>query len=302
MQGREIFRLFKEHQCFPTYNSPSHYGIDLMALALWRKYAPSHVMKTMAKEMETALWEDIAQFYHAGMGNLVGPYARAYGMDMRSYGSSLGLCIWASVGEDRAPFPNLDHPFPQQHELSFAIPLLIAGVGAPAEVCDRLNAFQRERRLERLVSTNDTATAWLTDEIMLGGRKSKTSGTSPGFSRLPSPVLASYPATVHWKIGDKIGWICAHSEFELNAHAEEKALSIRAENTAGKEDLVIRFLIHSPAPPIFALDKWSFPSLTVHVSSNLTFSAPAERGELFEIECRLPNPQQGAFVTLNFQK
>ncbi len=340
IQGREIFRLFKEHQCFPSYNSPTDYGMALFGLAMWRKYSPSNVMQTMAAEMEEALWKDIAQFYHAGMGNLVGPYDRAYGMDMHSYASPLGLCIWGSVGRDRAPFPDLSHAFPQQHQLSFAIPLLIAGVSAPAAVLPDLTAFQRERSFERVISGTEpagpartparlarTTSSWVAEEIMLGAisRESADGQSEPDWRssepdrrsgprskqfRPPSSNFTSYPATVHWRTGDQIGWICAHFPPGISAHAAENILTIGNRESSGPEDLVIKFLINSPCPPIFTLDKWSFPSLTVGISSNLTFSAPAGRGELFEIECRIPSrsPSRtgvgpsgigGGFVTLN---
>jgi len=296
MQGREIFRVFKEHRCFPCYNSPTHYGIDLLALALWRKYSPSNEMQAMAAEMQKALWEETARFYHAGMGNLVGPYDRAYGMDMRRYGSPLGLCLWASVGESLAPFPNLRVPFPQQHELAFAMPLLITGVEIPTELVPGFKVFDRERTIERKISAKDTVSAWMANELMLGAR------TSPPRNGKALVSTGFYPATVHWRAGDQIGWITAQSRSALNAHAGEKTLSLRTDSSAGGNGPVMKLLIHSPAPPILSLDKWIFPSLIVEVSSNLTFSAPAEHGGLFEIECRLPSDQREAFISLNFQK
>ena len=313
MQSREIFRLFKTHRCFPSYNSPTDYGSILFALALWRKYSPSHAMQSMAAEMEASLWKDIAQFYHAGMGNLAGPYDRAYGMDMRSYASPLGLCIWASVGRERAPFPALSKSFPQHHELAFSLPMVIAGVAAPTEALPDLVAFRGNRQLERVVGSNDstgaptTVSAWLGKELMLGAKSPDAARKSLKFS----PHFASYPATIHWLSGNQMGWMCAQFPAEINALAKENTLTIDAANSSDTDDLLIRFLIYSPSPPIFTLDKWSFPSLTVHVSSNLSFSAPAERGELFEIECRLPSAQSeaglparalNAYVTLTMGK
>lgn len=299
MQGREIFRLFKEGGDFAPFNSPSHYGIDLLALSLWRKYSSSRVMEAMAEEMEMALWKEIAQFYHAAMQNLAGPYDRAYGIDMRQYGSPLGLCIWASLGRDGAPFPDLNQAFHQAHEIAFAIPLVITGVSIPAKLEANFTKFQGERQVERSLSLQgDCASTWVAEELMLGGRTE----TLPSAHANSLPSSSCYPATIHWLSGDQVGWIGAQSPSPMAANAAEKSLSIQLRPAAGEDEIALKFLISSPSPPIFALDKWSFPSLTIEVSSNLTFSAPAGHGELFEIECRLPPPQQEAFVSFKFQK
>jgi len=300
MQGREIFRVFKEHHCFPTYNSPTHYGIDLLALGLWRKYSPSHEMQAMASEMETGLWEDIARFYHAGLSNLAGPYARAYGMDLRSYASPLGLCLWASLGKTLAPFPELSTPFPQQHELAFAIPILAAGVTVPSSLLGTFKTFGNERLIEKEFRKEAFATAWIGKELMVGGNTQPEEKRSH-FHTAP----AEYPATVHWNAGNGLGWFCAQASSGLLAKAAEKSLSIRTvpNSTVAPqgEPPAFKLLVHSPAPPILSLDKWVFPSLIVDVSSNFSFSEPVARGELFEIECTLPTPQEEGFISLNFR-
>src|SRR5205814_204105 len=33
--AREVYRLFKQHDAFAEYNSPTYYGVDVYALALW---------------------------------------------------------------------------------------------------------------------------------------------------------------------------------------------------------------------------------------------------------------------------
>jgi hypothetical protein len=77
-----IYANFKRFGTFEEYNSPSYYGVDLFALALWRHYGPTEEMRRMGTELEAELWKDIAAHYHAGLKNMAGPYSRAYGMDM----------------------------------------------------------------------------------------------------------------------------------------------------------------------------------------------------------------------------
>jgi hypothetical protein len=324
MQGTEIFRVFNSHKCFPNFNSPGDYGMILLGAGLWGKYAPSTKMRSMADEMEEALWKQIAQFYHADMGNLAGPYERAFGMDMRQYASPLGLCIWASVGQEHAPCPDLAGSFAQEHEIASAIPLLAVGVACPEKLRHELEAFRMERHLHQVISgpapealagqpsapaQHFIASAWLDKAIMLGAL-GWGGGDLPPVKNPNRPIaapFASYPATVHWMAGEnQLGWICAELPADASASAGPKILSIEClpTETTGGEDWSILFRFHSPSLPIFALDKWTFPGLTVHLHSNLAFSAPTQRGDLFEIECRrtaATGQEARAYINLNFQ-
>ena len=58
-----------------------------------------------APSIEAALWTDIARWWHAGLGNLCGPYSRAYGMDLHSYVSGLALALWCAGLPAPAPRP-----------------------------------------------------------------------------------------------------------------------------------------------------------------------------------------------------
>src|SRR5215207_1260354 len=58
----EVLARFQVNSAFDEYNSPTYYGIDLYALALWRSYAASPLLRRAGVEMEGALWRDIAQF------------------------------------------------------------------------------------------------------------------------------------------------------------------------------------------------------------------------------------------------
>ncbi len=91
--GRAVESHFFEDGGFLEYNSPTYYGIDLYALALWRG---SPALAAAGANVEAALWRDIADFYHAGLRNVCCPYDRAYGMDMTSYATPLGLWMCPS--------------------------------------------------------------------------------------------------------------------------------------------------------------------------------------------------------------
>ena len=50
---------------------------------------PRTTLRRDGAAVEAALWNDIARWWHAGLGNLCGPYSRAYGMDLGAYVSGL---------------------------------------------------------------------------------------------------------------------------------------------------------------------------------------------------------------------
>jgi hypothetical protein len=69
---------------------------DLLALSLWAGSRASQRLSRAGKRISVALWRDIARWYHAGLGNLCGPYTRTYGMDPRWRLPGLALQV---VGE-----------------------------------------------------------------------------------------------------------------------------------------------------------------------------------------------------------
>ena len=106
--AREIGDLFQVHHTFWEYNSPTYYGVDLFALALWRRYGRTALFRDLGAQMEAGLWRDIGQFYHAGLRNLCGPYDRTYGMDMTRYLALVGLHIGLAVPPEQAPLAGPD--------------------------------------------------------------------------------------------------------------------------------------------------------------------------------------------------
>ena len=106
-KAKAILDLFSRYQTFTEFNSPTYYGTNLMALGMWRELGKSPQLRTWGKTIEAALWADIARFYHAGLRNICGPFARAYGMDMTRYNALVGMCIAMGLdGPEHAPLPD----------------------------------------------------------------------------------------------------------------------------------------------------------------------------------------------------
>lgn len=261
--GAEIYRLFREHDTFEEYNSPTYYGVDLYALALWRSRAPSPRLREFGADMEARLWRDIARYYHAGLRNIAGPYDRSYGMDLRRYAAILGLWVWTLVGDALKPFPDPDRPFDHTPDFSFAPCVAILGARAPGDALPHFTAFRGERQIEQVITTSPrrVATAWIGHDLMLGGQY--TSGSK----------RASYqfiPATVHWRAGNEVGWLKLVHTQPVDVRVDRTTMTITAAGQEGAEPAILTFHIAAPgiAPDALTAAYWRLPGLTVQVETN----------------------------------
>ncbi|MCX6032748.1 MAG: hypothetical protein NT169_26125 [Chloroflexi bacterium] len=255
--GREVYRRFKLHDAFGEYNSPTYYGPDIYALGLWQAYCSSPRLQQMGAEMEAVLWRDIAQFYHAGLRNLAGPYDRAYGMDMRHYVALLGEWIWLVTGRENAAFPDVNSRFAHAADFCFGPLVAILGLRVPPEVIPHLLAFRGEHCVKRVIgdSPRRTATAWLGERAMIGAEH--TSLADIGQSQF-------HPATIHWQTGaGQVGWIRLMYTGPVDAAASPRRLVI-----TGSAQLA--FLIHAPGiqAALVKPEYWRLPGLEVRVEAS----------------------------------
>jgi hypothetical protein len=221
--ARDIATHFGEHGTFLEYNSPTYYGINLFALALWR--SSTEALRSLGEQMETALWRDIARFYHAGLRNMCGPYDRAYGMDMTSYATPLGLWIWSIAGAARAPFPDVSRRFSHPHDICFAPCVTAFETKVPDDAVGALSAFSGERTIEQTITSSPSrvATAWLSDDVMLGAQSGPASGIG---------WFQHHHATIHWRCDDgSVGWARLRPDVPADATASSGTLSIGTTTT-----------------------------------------------------------------------
>lgn len=194
-----IVRLFDTFGAFEEYNSPTYYGIDLYALALWRVHPPTPLFAELAERVESTLWRDIARWYHPGLRNLCGPYSRAYGMDMADHVALLGLWLPDPV------VPDTSKPFDHSHDLLLAPVVELLG-GGPASL-----DFEPGTVSQR-ISEERVATGWLGDGVMLGGEEG---GRAKAYGQY-------HPATAHWRGG----WLRVRSPNRLDAMAFPGVLEV----------------------------------------------------------------------------
>jgi hypothetical protein len=271
--GREVYRLFKQHDSFAEYNSPTYYGVDFYALALWRSYpALSPLLAQLGNEMEATLWRDTAQYYHAGLRNLVGPYDRSYGMNMLDYVTVIGIWIRLATDKTIAPFPNTDQPYDHEHDIGFVPLIAFLGPQIPADALEHFRTFHGERYVEHVLADEPrrVATAWLGKDRMIGGEI--TSLTPPQSGQL-------HPATIHWRIdATHIGWIRQFYLEPVDARASQNRLVI----TTTSE---IAFLVNTHGASIGNIEKnaWRLPNLGIRIETNAAEFQVEPRGNLFEI-------------------
>jgi hypothetical protein len=286
--AREVYRLFKHHDAFSEYNSPTYYGVDMYALALWRSYPElSPLLAQIGSAMEALLWQEVAQFYHADLQNLAGPYDRSYGMDMRRYVAVIGIWMRLVMGKMRAPFPDTDHPFEHEHDMGF-IPLIVfLGAQVPSDALEHCVAFRGERQIERVLADAPprVVTAWFGRERMLGGE----------FTSLTAPQSTQFhPATIHWRIDpEQIGWVRLLYLEPVDARASKNRLEIATTSQ-------IAFLIYAPGARSEQIkrDRWHLPQLPVRVETNAESMVVQTRESLFAAIYKVA-PDQPIGCTLN---
>ncbi len=206
--GRAIVRRFDELGAFDEHNSPTYYGIDLLALALWHELAPTPFFSVEGRRLTRALWTETLERYNPVLRNWCGPYTRSYGPDVTRSVTLLGLWYEAAMGEDLAPLPALPPPGegelhhlelhhandvmagPVVARLASAVPehLGTASAGSPGGTASAGSPGGDERQLRRRVGERDLS-AWITPSLMIGAESSE---------RDWSPSGQAVPVCAHW--------------------------------------------------------------------------------------------------------
>jgi hypothetical protein len=253
----EVYRLFRRHDAFDEYNSPTYYGVDLYALALWSSYGASPHMRAMGQRMEVRLWREIADSYNPGLHNLCGPFDRAYGIDMESYVSLFGVWMRSFADAGTAPLPPISAETDHVADIWFAPHAALLNPHVPPDVMKKLVYFQGEHGLRKRVEGPRIVTAWIGQNLMYGG---ETTGKTRG----ADPSKQFVPATIHWRTpAGTLGWVSAVESSALDAKADRKGLSISTDGS-------IRFHIEAKnaRSELIQAALWTLPGLSVRVATD----------------------------------
>jgi hypothetical protein len=265
----DVYKIFKQHDAFAEYNSPTYAGTDFFGLALWRDYGATSHTRAMGIEMEESLWRATADFYNANLRNVSGPYDRSYGMDMQSYVSVVGLCLGTVLDQRQWPLPNLDHlPVDHVADLLFVPNLVVLDTKIPADAMKSFVALQGEHQVRRQISDDRIATAWIGKNVIYGGEIT-------GHTRGVDAQSQFHPATVQWQLaGGKIGWIQLTRTPPIDAAASKGEIVITATGD-------VTFRIYAPGLSFDKLQAklWALPGLSVQVTADQKkFTAHDENG------------------------
>jgi hypothetical protein len=254
----EVFRLYKEHEAFNEYNSPTYGGTDVFGLALWRDFGLTEHTRTMGRTMEEGLWRATADLYNANLRNISGPYDRSYGMDMQSYVSVMGLWLRMTMDAPKAPLTSFDPPVDHIPDLWFIPEMVVLDARIPADAMKSFQSFPGEHEVRRAIEGKRVATAWIGQTLIYGGEIT-------GHTRGVDAASQFHPVTAQWlSSGGKIGWLNLTRCPVIDAEATKNGIEITTE----PGDLSFR--IDAPAVKASSAKatEWKLAGLTVQVDSD----------------------------------
>jgi hypothetical protein len=298
--ARQVHDLWSRTGTFPEFNSPTYYGVDLFALALWRSHAPSTVLRRLGVDLEQRLWREIATRYHPDLRNMAGPYDRAYGMDMRRYVALLGLWIGLVVGAERAPLPaGGPSTGTHTHDWCFAPCVALLAAAPPAEAAARLAAVPGAARrgvgMGELVTTviggspRRVATSWIGPRHTVGAQDA--AGTRDGADGQYCPLV------VHWSAPGPthdVSWLRVASAAPVGVMVDATVddagvLHVTHHRGTGRERLCFEAYAPHADPAELTADQWRLPGLTVRPDTPIDVLV-TKSGGLLRIECAPPSP------------
>jgi hypothetical protein len=268
------YNLYKQHDAFFEYNSPTYSGVDIYGLALWRDYGFTPLMRQRGEEMEAGLWRATADLYNANLRNISGPYDRAYGMDMQSYVSVMGLWLRTVLDADHAPLTGFDNP-PVDHvpDLWLAPPIVVLDTHIPEDAMAKFKAFPGPHQVNRPIADQRVATAWIGKTIIYGGEITGRTRDVDARSQL-------HPVTVQWQMPDKrIGWIALTRSPMIDATADKSGIDISAFGD-------VSFRIFAPGATCNQVTKvkWTLPGLTVHIDGGAQGFTSEQNGPFVDVK------------------
>jgi hypothetical protein len=268
-----VYKLFKQHDAFAEYNSPTYAGVDLYALALWRDYGSTPRERNIGSEMEASLWRALADFYNPNLRNISGPYDRSYGMDMQSYVSLVGLWLRTDLDEDKAPLPKFDPPVDHVGDLWLVPAITVIDTRIPSDAMKSFRGFQGEHQIRRQITHQRIATAWIGKDVIYGGEiTGHTVGVS-GDSQF-------HPVTIQWQTPDsKIGWVQLIQSPAIDASADRKHIVI---STLG--DVSFRISAPGITSSNAGSGQWTLPGLTVHVEADSKGFSVEQHGQFVDLK------------------
>ena len=200
MAARPSTTLYKQHDAFWSTTRRLTAGVDIYALALWRDYGSTPRMRQRGGEMEAGIVALRGRLYNANLRNISGPYDRAYGMDMQSYVSVMGLWLRTVLDADHAPLTTFDPPVDHVADLWIVPLIVVLDTKIPPDAMAKFEHFPGPHQVNRPIADQRIATAWIGKNVIYGGEIT-------GHTRDVDARSQFHPVTVQWQAPGWQSWV-----------------------------------------------------------------------------------------------
>jgi hypothetical protein len=259
-KGTELYQLFTANgsNTFTEYNCPTYYGEDVFALASAIKYGPKSTTLTQhATYMLSHLWEDIADHYNPYLGNMAGPYDRAYARDMPTKSAILGQFWWGMFGYEKAPVPwkgNDDFRYDLAQGPSLALLMSTVRNVITPEIKKKLFTPLTSERLLKKTIREDLATdvlryadSWMSNELMIGGQ---TLAEEVNRRKQFTPAIVHWASDPSHKPFPYGGWFSLYpTASTITTNVSARSLTISYPNTTQEGTDLFTYMISGIPPP-----------------------------------------------------
>jgi len=324
--GEDLYKLFeRDGDAFAEYNAPNYYGIDIWALAANIAYGPSDApMTKYSKTMLAKLWDDVAAHYNPYLGNMVGPYDRAYSRDATTHSQILSMIVWGIYGRDNFGQPPLGegdllYDVAQGAALAMVMDVVAPTVSKQAQsIITAKGKWKGSRSIKKTIyedlesNNSRVVTSWLSSEVMIGGQTvAETKNRGNQF----------VPAIVHWAADPShkpypySGFFSLYpSASTLDAVASENKLVVSYPNTTQDGTNIFTFAL-TGIPPSWTLGSKNIvtglehlPCLDVNVTApglvkqDVTYGTTLRDHWIYNISYAVPSGFSGTpQVTLDME-
>lgn len=317
-QGTELLELFQRggQNVLSEYNAPNYYGMDLWALAANIAYGPEDApMTNNSKYIVTELWKDVADHFNPFLGNMVGPYDRAYTRDLTEHSAILSLFWWGVFGREFGPQPPLgesDLLYDVSQGASLALIMQTVSDLIDEETASALTAkgwWEGTRSINKTIYEDlethqyRVASSWLSAGLMIGGQTvAETVNRGNQF----------VPAIVHWASDPKhtpypySGFFSLYpSASTIKSEVGERYLKVSYPNTTQAGTDIFTFALTGIPPSFFQNPKSritgfdNLPCLSVNISApglelqNVTYGTQLRDHYIYNVSYAVPADFQG---------
>jgi hypothetical protein len=178
-------------------------------------------------------------------------------MDMESYVAYAGLWMRALLPPNKAPFPIPDANTDHLADLWFAPQVAVLGPNPPAGALAKLKTFAGEHTVHRQITDERSASAWVGDQVILGGENTKLTKDAP-------PNTQFHPGTAQWRTpAGSIGWFYVWQAPKINVDVEHTAMKITTDGT-----IILRIKAEGAKLEDITANRWTLPGMAVAIQGD----------------------------------